>query len=378
MGHYIVENGGIPVLKPQNKRFLYLLSGDNPSSYVRAWVYKEEFQKRNIQVDYFHLNPPKLIRAIKGTRLFLVKLLLRIIKKPDIIRRRLLLFKRINDYDVIIAVKYIKSNLLNKIRSKSNALLIYDFDDAVWLDMFNGRDEFLKTTSIVDCLTSDNSFLANYASVYNNNSFVLQGPCQVEKFIANKNLSLSKPNGSDSQIVIGWVGSAGTLFYLYKIYEALELIGERYPNVVLKLVGAGKNKDLIPPFEKIKVIKVPIYDQKEMIKQVYSFDIGVYPLFLNELSLGRGSLKATIYMSGGVPLVCSAIGENVNIIKDGENGFLADTANEWFEKLSLLVESPSLRKKMGESGFNFAESHYSVNSCMNTFLGIVEKAFTKD
>ncbi|MFC2099076.1 glycosyltransferase, partial [Bacteroidota bacterium] len=213
---------------------------------------------------------------------------------------------------------------------------------------------------------------ANHASIYNKASFVVNGPCQIENFLSYKNSIINTTN-QDRKIILGWIGSPETLFYLYKIYDALELIGEKYPNVILKLVGTGKERFVVPPFEKIKVDTVPTYNQNEMIKQVYSFDIGLYPLFYNELSLGRGSLKATIYMAGGIPVVCSSIGENTKIIKDGNNGLLADDTDEWFEKLSLLIENPILRKKIGENGNKYAATNFSINNCLNHFLEIIDK-----
>jgi glycosyltransferase involved in cell wall biosynthesis len=359
------------VSKQQNKRFLYLLSGNEPSTYVRALVYKDEYKKRGIHVDYFQLSSKFYSRQIKIFKfIYPIQLLFRVLNKLHFLSRQHILLRRAAKYDAIIAIKYIESKLLKQIKVRSKALIVYDFDDAVWLDMFFGEDEFSKKISSVDCVTSDNSHLANYASTYNKNSFIVNGPCQIEKFIEKKTDRKSINIGQ--KVTLGWVGSPSTLFYLYNIYDALEYIGEKYSNVVLKLVGTGKERLLLPPFEKIKVVTIPTYDQNEMIKQVYSFDIGLYPLFLNELSLGRGSLKATIYMSGGIPLVCSAFGENKRIVTDGINGFLAKNTNEWVEKLSALIENSALRKEIGENGFRYAEDNYSIRKCLDQFLGTIE------
>jgi glycosyltransferase involved in cell wall biosynthesis len=103
-----------------------------------------------------------------------------------------------------------------------------------------------------------------------------------------------------------------------------------------------------------------------MIQYVNTFDIGIYPLFKNQLSLGRGSLKAIIYMSAKVPVVASAIGgENENIIIDGENGFLAATNEEWFAALESLICDSKLRDKIGKEGYQNVKTRYSVESCFN-------------
>jgi glycosyltransferase involved in cell wall biosynthesis len=362
------------MLKLKNKKFLYILYGDGPSFIVRALVYKEEFEKRGIQVDYYRLNSQFISRCIHYFSFFYpIQMLFRALNKLFYIKQQYFLYKRVRSYDVIIAVKYIESKLLKNIKQISKALLIYDFDDAVWLNMFYGEEEFSKKVSFADYVTSDNTYLASHASIYNKKSFVVNGPSQIEKFIINNNeRPLLKNN--DRTIVLGWIGSPSSIFYLYKIYDALELIGEKYSNVILKIVGTGKDQNLIPPFEKIKVVSIPSYDQAEMIKQVFSFDIGLYPLFLNELSLGRGSLKATIYMSSRTPVVCSAIGENLNIIKDEINGFLASDTDEWVEKLSCLIESPALRKEIGKNGFDFVETNYSTENCLNQLFKVISES----
>jgi glycosyltransferase involved in cell wall biosynthesis len=100
-----------------------------------------------------------------------------------------------------------------------------------------------------------------------------------------------------------------------------------------------------------------------MIRQVKNFDIGVYSLFRNSLSLGRGTLKATIYMAGRVPAVCSAFGDNLKIIEDGENAFLANNTEEWVSKIERLIVDPELRKSMGVKGHEWVNANLSIKSC---------------
>ncbi len=369
----MIKNGGNQVLNLQNKKILYILSGNEPSGYVRARIFKTENEKQGLDVDFIQLKSDFLIKTMMKLKpLLLAKLTIELIIKISYNLKRFYLMRIIDNYDVIIAIKFIKSDLLKRIKSNSKALLIYDFDDSVWLNAFDGEDEFAKKVTIVDCVTSGNSYLASKAAQYNKNSYVVNAPSQIEQFMACK--SCEKDYSEDKkEIIIGWIGSPSTLFSLYKIYDALEIIGEKYPNVVLKLVGTGKDSKMIPRFEKIKVRTISSYDQSEMIKQVSSFDIGLYPLFLSELSLGRGPLKATIYMAGKVPLICSGYIENNKIVEDGVNGFFANETSEWIDKLSLLIENRSLREKIGLNGFKYASEHNSINKSTNQLLEIIGK-----
>ena len=62
------------------------------------------------------------------------------------------------------------------------------------------------------------------------------------------------------------------------------------------------------------------------------------------------------------------VGVNVDIIRDGENGFLASTADEWVEKISRLLDSPELRLAMGQKGKETLDQHYSVEAVKGLYL----------
>lgn len=361
----IIENGEILESRLQNKKVLYILFNNAPSATVRALSFKSEYLKYKVKVDFFFMSVNFIENlATRACCFDFFMFILRVFRKLCYIYKQHNLLKIVKNYDTIVTIKYINSKLLSQIKAKTRAKILYDFDDAVWLDSyFVGENEFRKVITLADVTTSDNHYLAKRASEYNKNSFVVNGPSQIELFT-----KISKMEREDEQIILGWIGSSSTLFYLYKIYEVLETVGEKYPNVVLKIVGTQNRNDLIPPFEKIKTITIPWYDQFEMVKQVYTFDIGLYPLFYNELSLGRGSLKATIYMSAKVPVICSAIGENKNIIIDRKNGFLAETPEDWLDKLSLLIDDKKFRVLIGQKGFEYVQKYYSTAYCFKQLL----------
>ncbi len=51
---------------------------------------------------------------------------------------------------------------------------------------------------------------------------------------------------------------------------------------------------------------------------------------------------------------------NKEIIRDGKNGFLADTEDEWLEKLVLLVRDEELRQELGQLGRRTVDDRYSL------------------
>jgi len=77
-------------------------------------------------------------------------------------------------------------------------------------------------------------------------------------------------------------------------------------------------------------------------------------------SKGKCGLKALQFMALGVPTICSPVGVNTEIIQDNENGFLAATEAEWVEKLTQLLRSAELRRRLGEAGRTTVEEKYSA------------------
>ena len=83
--------------------------------------------------------------------------------------------------------------------------------------------------------------------------------------------------------------------------------------------------------------------------------------------------KAILYMSMGIPCVCSPVGVNKEIIVDGINGFLANSEEEWIEKLSCLIRDPELRGRFGEAGRSTVIDKYSLKSNAPKYLDILKR-----
>ena len=121
-------------------------------------------------------------------------------------------------------------------------------------------------------------------------------------------------------------------------------------------MGADNNRQF--EFSDINVREWSLEAEKRHLERT---DVGVMPLENNDWSRSKGGYKILLYMSMGVACVASPIGINSEIIKDGINGYLADTPEEWLEKLSLLIEDYPLRQRLGEEGRKAAEKLYSYN-----------------
>jgi glycosyltransferase involved in cell wall biosynthesis len=57
-------------------------------------------------------------------------------------------------------------------------------------------------------------------------------------------------------------------------------------------------------------------------------------------------------------------------VHDGENGYLAETSEEWEERLAHLLTDASLRMKIGEAGRLTIEERYSVNAYRAHYISL--------
>ena len=258
----------------------------------------------------------------------------------------------------VMVIKYCPNWLMPLIHRQARGRVLYDFDDPMWLPSFIGEESFKHLVSHADYVSTDNSLMLRKVGALHPRSFVVRGPSQIEVFEAHAAL---RPSGlQSSSPVVGWVGSQSTLPYLDRVIPALRALHAQGLDFVFRVVGAGR-ADLSERLQGIPFEVVDYYDQSRMVAEVQGFDIGLFPLFEDELSLFRGTLKARIYMSGGVPVLASDVGLMRELICDGKNGLLVAKPQEWEEKIKMLLTDAQLRKKIGEAGRLTVSENYRLH-----------------
>lgn len=348
-----------------------------PSGKIRAFIYKDLFLKNGYDVKFksclipfitkFYVNNNAIVLLLKRTGIFHFFHFLnsKIFRQINIFF--ILLFSK--KYDIIYLQKIFSLKLVSKLRKTGRARLIYDLNDGLWLptwhDTTGGDIEQILIS--VDAITCDNPFGIEYAKKLNSNSYLIPDSPQVELFDLYRN-KFKRNSG----ITIGWVGTPGTLFNLYSIWEPLESIFKQFDHVHLRIVGGGNDISLLPPFENVRYSVKPFYSQTELIEEVLKMDIGLFPLFHVENSMARGILKAAVYMSGEVAVIGSAVGQSVELIRDGVNGMLASNNSEWEEKLEQLISNIELRKKIARSGLETVRSNFTIASNFEKLLSVFE------
>jgi glycosyltransferase involved in cell wall biosynthesis len=184
----------------------------------------------------------------------------------------------------------------------------------------------------------------------------------VEEFDAKRSASR---RGRDGRVVLGWLGSETTVWNLYTIIEALEDVFRRHPHLHLRLLGVPSDHQLLSLFEHVRASNTPAYDADEMIDEVLSMDIGLFPVMALENAAMHGITKALVYMGGAAAIVASPVGDIPALIRDGENGLLASGREDWAAKLDRLIVDPALRDRIAQQGLRTAREGYSLSRCFD-------------
>jgi glycosyltransferase involved in cell wall biosynthesis len=233
---------------------------------------------------------------------------------------------------------------------------VFDFDDAVFVPYVSPSNGYLsylkfpgKTRAI--CRTAahvmaGNEYLADYARAVNERVTIIPTTIDTGKYTV-------EPRAENDVPVIGWSGSYSTAQHLATLNTALRKLAER-ERFRLRVIGAPDFK-----IEGVDVEAIPWRAATE-VEDLRPFDVGIMPLPDDQWSKGKCGLKALQYMALGVPTVCSPVGVNSEIIRDGESGLLASTDDEWVEKLSGLLRSPGERARLGRAGRATVEARYSA------------------
>lgn len=135
-------------------------------------------------------------------------------------------------------------------------------------------------------------------------------------------------------------------------YEGIDRIMKEYPNVTLTTVGA-----FLPKYRERWGLRYEnSFGHRDIYKWVKNHfpkcmdqaDIMVVPLVDDTYNRCKSQIKWLEASSAGIPGVWQDIRQYREVIKQGENGFLAKYEDDWYKSIKEMIDSPELREKMAK------------------------------
>ena len=285
---------------------------------------------------------------------------------------RLRLIREAGRHDLVILFKTIGFSAFDLYRlRRKNPRIIFDYDDAV---MFREQkyarpirvrefEKFVRTIEHCAAVVAGNGFLARMAEACGKPTTVLPTPVDVAKYVVHD----SEPN----DLTIGWVGLSDGFVYLRHIQPALQELTKMFRGLKLRVVS---DKPLELDGVRVENEKWQLEREQADLSQ---FTIGIMPLTDTLWTRGKCGYKILQYMAAGIPSVASAVGANLDIVTDGENGFLAKTTEDWVRLTATLADDPVLRKKFGLKGRQLVESRYSLDQFADRYIKLMNEVCSR-
>jgi len=214
--------------------------------------------------------------------------------------------------------------------------------------------------------------------------FLLQFNKKVYYIPSAVDTELFKPslNGlNEDKIIFSWIGTFHKKEYIENIGFALDcfaVLRERYSHIYFEIMGDGIYRDdlekMISRYNNRNVSLKGWTDPNAIPQYLTNIHVGLLPVAKDKkFNRAKSPTKLFEYMAMEKPTVSSAIGEAAEIVRDGENGFLASKEAEFIEKMQRLIEDAPLRKQMGEKARQTIEKSYSLEVLGRQLYEILRK-----
>ena len=328
-------------------------SDHGPSSRYRIYQYLPYLQRQRIHVHVYPLFGPLYFTMLKwrptalralGKALYTIfrfvtrALNLMTVKKEDLVVIEGQLFPYLPP-------------IVEKALSRRNRIVL-EFDDAIYLTPGHGR----KIPSLLRLSAAaivGNSTLAKYASAHTPNVVLVPTVVDTDRFRPCDGERSSSKAAIDRPITIVWIGLAYNFRYLHILLPTLRELQKDY-RIVLRIVSSAA--PVLPGID----VEFRPWSYESEVRDLQTADIGVMPLLDDEWARGKCGLKLLQYMAVGLPALASAVGVNCDIVRDGENGFLARTEVDWHRHLTALCCNRELRRRIGDAARATVEAQFSL------------------
>lgn len=249
----------------------------------------------------------------------------------------------------------------------------YDYTDILWyrspIDMQCLENSYKKIDTIQVLFENYKNFLPKS---FSGNSVVIGNPMPQTSENEKVNHLLEK-----EKYKITHIGSLNTdckqQDLAIKIFSKLT---EKFSNWELHFWGVGADKNKLEKLIEKYHLRQKIFLNgftSNALKELQKSDIFIFPSKYEGFPLALGEA-----MSVGLPCLGMADCSGVNqMIKHGENGFLAQNEEELTEFLEKLMENPTLRQEMGTSARNFT-TQFSPEKIAKQWEDLVVQTLNKN
>lgn len=244
---------------------------------------------------------------------------------------------------------------------------ILNFDDNVWEKYSNNsllRRKYDKLCRHATGIIVANDFLKKRVRKLNDNVIKIPTALDPEPY--------QYGTAKREKFSLIWIGTPVTYKYIKAFSSVFQHLARK---IDYELIIIAKNELKKDPIEGVNMTFLNWSQDLETFF-LPKAHIGIMPLTSDNFSRGKSSFKIFQYFASGIPAIASPVGENKKVIKDGVNGFLVDSEEEWVNRVLEIYKDSDLRQKMGDAALESAEE-YSLNYWTPEFIKFVERSLKR-
>ena len=233
---------------------------------------------------------------------------------------------------------------------------------------FQGLQRYRKTLINCDGITVSTMQLKEEVAFSRKPVSILPNVISKEMVeIADNALTIDQSSDKGKIVIAYFSGTHTHNDDFLEVADALLWVLEKYTHIYLLIVGY---LDLDVQFVKYeeKIERIPLQPWQKLSEILRKVDINLAPLEKdNRFTEAKSCIK---YLEAGimkVPTVASKRKDFIRVIRDGDNGFLADTQEEWKITLQKLIESESLRLEVGQKAYNDVRQNHTTITYAHQF-----------
>ncbi|HYY43372.1 MAG TPA: glycosyltransferase family 4 protein, partial [Pyrinomonadaceae bacterium] len=235
--------------------------------------------------------------------------------------------------------------------------VIYDLDEPLFVPYVSPRNGLLsklkffakvnKLFALSDEVLAVNHAIAEHARKFAPRVSVVPMAVDTERYRPAPEVAQLEPPR------ICWTGTLTNQPNLELVAEPLRRLNAERP-AIFRVIA---DEPMTLPGVEVEFIK---WNYEAEVRLVQQCQVGVVPVLPSAWGPWKFFFKTIQFMSVGLPVVATPIGSNLEIIKDGVNGFLAKDAAEWHARLRQLLGDADLRRRMGQAARATVEAEFSL------------------
>lgn len=265
--------------------------------------------------------------------------------------------------------------------------IIMDIDDAVWFvqkdNIVHDKLKEMNAEYILTCILNDvdgivttNRYLRNIIGdkTYKQHKDIRVIENQIDLTLYNQTF----PPEDRDQITLMHFGSTSHFDDLLdeEFVNGMDRILKEFPNVRFKTIGAFISKlrykwgsRYVNDFGDVDIYrwikdKFPVFMEEA--------DIMVVPLLDTKYNRSKSDIKFLESGSAMKPGIYSAVRPYTDTIVHGETGYLANTSDEWYEYMKLLITDLKERRRIGKNAYEYIKKERQIQDHVKEYTDFIK------